>query len=184
MLLARYDKIEHIDGPPDIEDVVVDSVDDDEEEEEEEEEEEKAEEPGGVESIDLLEKTADCHLGVPPTFDAMQEKHGLAEIGHRLFKKTPSGEVGDAPIGYIEIMHGSTMSLKAVCLHAEHLAPSSSSSAGAPKRRKYPCYLLMGAMRDFWPKYEHCLEWLCNQDCDATEHLVAAARTREHWLST
>ena len=117
-------------------------------------------------------------------YDDIHKAHGLKEVCSLLYKLLPNGDVADKPIGLTQIIHGSTMSVKAICLHADHQDPSSSSSsrAPAPSKRK-PCFLLMGSMSHFWPKYEACIEWLCNQDCSSEEHQRCAQQTKKHWLA-
>ncbi len=66
------------------------------------------------------------------------------------------------------MIHGATMSMKAVCLCPTHKSSTGtsaavSSSAAPPSRhqeREKQCYLLLHAPTNVWEKYETCARWL------------------------
>ena len=78
---------------------------------------------------------------VPKSFDDIARALGVRVTGDRVY--IDSGEV---MIGKLQFIHGTSMSMKAIC--HEH------SRTGAQ------CYLLVHAMDDVDAKYERLLQWL------------------------
>ena len=80
-------------------------------------------------------------------------------------------------VGHMEILHGASMSFKAVCHRHNSGAPSSS---GAKSKQKHSCYCLISAMTNVWEKYEQLLLWLKKGVAvSEEEHRDASAALRE-----
>ena len=105
-----------------------------------------------------------------------------AGFGDRVFG------IGQArPIGQLQFIHGSTLSLKAVCFsHAdEHSGAASSSSAPPParaRRRPRGCSCLISGNTEFWPTVSALSQWLKDgTDMGAPAHAAADVALRREY---
>ena len=122
---------------------------------------------------EIVASTASSSAGpagplLSPT-EVINRRLGLMDIGHQLFSTANL----DSPVGRVEWIHGSSLSVKAICYCASHAAPE------AGMRH---CHLVLHANLNTMEKYERACEWLlAYADNDRGAHIALADQLKRDY---
>jgi len=122
----------------------------------------------------------------PNVYQIMNRRAGLEERDRSDALYLIGSGNDDRPVGRMQIMHGATLNIVAIC-NCGHDTPSPSSSSGqtAKARREGQCRLLLYATVGFMDKYEAALMWLAEgRNLNSDGHRLAADRVKAIWHPT